>query len=705
MTSHHNRIGLLATAVVFSLTLAVCSDRISSANSLISQFGAPLTVAEADSLLWNNLLAAEDARARSAEQLDVLVSALSSNSTSVRRIATRAVGRLERPDLVRHIEPLLSDSNADVRAEAANAVGQAVSVGGADSLTPVLLDRLHEERDSYVRGSIAQTLGRLPVESPETVRLVEATLVDVSADAEAATMVGIMRGLESWIRRYRRTRPPAGRTVERLYELTRYQSKGHEADAKRVRRLALTALGGGGFVDVTLLRRSLSSPDVELRRLAVESANTLLNGAQRDSIVSEALLDKSPAVRFAALQIRGRRIRGGVGCELVTPMSDDSDQHVALLAIDLLGDRCATQPGVADLLSAAVERLPSNHTESWHEAAHAMVGLAKVAPELAGEQTQRFSDHATWWIRMYAARAATILKNTEALTTLAYDSSDNVREAAISGLSLLAGHAADSVFVAQLSRPDYQLVITAAGALGGSPSGPVVVPVLVSALERITAERRETSRDARVALLDVLGELADRRQADYLASYLRDFDPAVAERAARILTTWTGQRWSAAPQRLELQQLPSYAQLRELVDIRAVIELEGGTTVELRLLPFESPTNTWRFARLARSGYFDGLTFHRVVPGFVIQGGSPGANEYVGDGPYTRDELVVQSHLRGTVGVSTRGRDTGDGQIFVNLVDNPRLDHNYTIFAEVVSGMDAVDRVLEGTVIERIVLR
>ena len=61
--------------------------------------------------------------------------------------------------------------------------------------------------------------------------------------------------------------------------------------------------------------------------------------------------------------------------------------------------------------------------------------------------------------------------------------------------------------------------------------------------------------------------------------------------------------------------------------------------MELRLLPFDAPTNAWRFARLAREGWFDGLTFHRVAPNFVIQGGSPGANEYAGDGPYTRDEI------------------------------------------------------------------
>jgi len=58
--------------------------------------------------------------------------------------------------------------------------------------------------------------------------------------------------------------------------------------------------------------------------------------------------------------------------------------------------------------------------------------------------------------------------------------------------------------------------------------------------------------------------------------------------------------------------------------------------------------------------------------------------------------------VRGTLGVSTRGRDTGDAQIYVNLVDNPRLDHEFTVFAEVARGLDVVDRILEGDVIERV---
>jgi cyclophilin family peptidyl-prolyl cis-trans isomerase len=135
------------------------------------------------------------------------------------------------------------------------------------------------------------------------------------------------------------------------------------------------------------------------------------------------------------------------------------------------------------------------------------------------------------------------------------------------------------------------------------------------------------------------------------------------------------------------------------------IEMMDGARVALRLLPFEAPTNAARFARLARRGYFDGLTFHRVVPNFVVQGGSPHANEYTGDGPFSRDELGLAGNWRGTVGLSTRGRDTGDAQIFFNLVDNVRLDHDYTFFAVVVEGVEAVGRVLEGARIRSVRVR
>jgi cyclophilin family peptidyl-prolyl cis-trans isomerase len=138
---------------------------------------------------------------------------------------------------------------------------------------------------------------------------------------------------------------------------------------------------------------------------------------------------------------------------------------------------------------------------------------------------------------------------------------------------------------------------------------------------------------------------------------------------------------------------------------QAVIELESGA-VTLSLLKDVAPVTIARFTELVRRGYYNGLTFHRVVPNFVVQGGSPGANEYMGASRYMRDEVGPQGvHVRGTVGISTRGGDTGDGQIFIDLVDVPRLDRDYTVFAYVTSGMEFVDRILEGAKIVSVSVR
>jgi cyclophilin family peptidyl-prolyl cis-trans isomerase len=318
---------------------------------------------------------------------------------------------------------------------------------------------------------------------------------------------------------------------------------------------------------------------------------------------------------------------------------------------------------------------------------------------------------------MYAARAAGDLADTASLRGAAQDAADNVRSAAVAALSGLIRPVQpnatpaidrtpgiDSIFVAELKRRDYQLILEAARALEGAPATASLGDALFVALDRISLERRETSRDPRMELLARIETLSASNREARLRPYLADFDPAIAERAAQILRKWGVANAAAnprpmAPIPVSLTDISSLHNARVRVTMAAA---SGGGSFELRLFVDEAPATVRAFAALAVKGYYDGLTFHRVVTNFVIQGGSPGANEYVGNNRFLRDELGLRSHERGTLGISTRGRDTGDAQIFVNLIDNWRLDHDYTVFAEVVRGMEVVDAVLEGDVIERI---
>jgi peptidyl-prolyl cis-trans isomerase B (cyclophilin B) len=262
-----------------------------------------------------------------------------------------------------------------------------------------------------------------------------------------------------------------------------------------------------------------------------------------------------------------------------------------------------------------------------------------------------------------------VLRDREALDTLAKDDDDNVREAAVDGLRKLAGHEADEIFMAGLSRSGNQIVRLSALALEGTPNREQAVPVLRAAWRRLVAEGRDNSHDARDAIASTMASL--------------------------------GAPVGAAPV-VPMQSDLDADDLRRLASPRARITIRQVGTFELALFTTQAPAAVLRFARLAESGYYNGLTFHRVVPNFVIQGGSPGANEYIGDAHFMRDEVGLWPHVRGAVGVSTRGRDTGDAQIFIDLVDNPRLDHEYTVFAQVLNGIEIVDQVLEGDVIDRI---
>ncbi|HEX9670378.1 MAG TPA: peptidylprolyl isomerase, partial [Thermoanaerobaculia bacterium] len=101
-------------------------------------------------------------------------------------------------------------------------------------------------------------------------------------------------------------------------------------------------------------------------------------------------------------------------------------------------------------------------------------------------------------------------------------------------------------------------------------------------------------------------------------------------------------------------------------------------------------------------GYFDGLRFHRIVPDFVVQDGDPRGDGSGGPGYSIRDEINRLRYRRGAVGMALSGPDTGGSQWFVTLTPQPHLDGGYTVFGEVVAGMEALDQLLQGDAIERV---
>jgi cyclophilin family peptidyl-prolyl cis-trans isomerase/HEAT repeat protein len=633
-----------------------------------------------------------------------------SDDAAIRNAAVRALGRLEDPRLVL---PLLALKNISA---AARADALAQSLKGFDaavdpSLVQTALEWLHGigsrplSSDPVALAGIAVVmvpLGRITYATPEQMHKAEDILLRITVFARPdPRLSGVyLTGLRAFESLARVNTRVSGLEEETIAQLEKAVEKQSLNDSATARFLALAALINGRGLDADTLKVALNDDDWEVRRLAMTvlgGSGAGLDDATRVKLIEEALDDKSANVRYEALRAYTRRGARTSGCGPILSALTDRDPHVAVAALDALGDLCKDDEEVTTRVMAEARTPPA--VGSWHRETHAFVALAKRSPQKAATSMEAFVTHPVWWVRMYAAGAAAVAGDLIHLDKLAYDAHDNVREAAIEPLRRLKKADAEPAIVAALDRTDVQLLRTAARLLKESPARPTLFRPLFTALLRLTKEGKDTSRDTRLALLEAVGVHAARDDATELVPLLRDFDPKIAEKAAQIVIERSGRAAlpAAVPPARGWPQ--EFSNLRQCV----TVELAGGGSFRMNMLPASAPIAVDRFLKLAtRDRYYDGLSIHRVVPNFVIQGGSPGANEYAGHKEYMRDE-VGGSNVRGSVGLSTRGRNTGDAQFFVNLVNNPRLDYDYTVFATVFAeDMDVVDRIQEGDVMRSI---
>ena len=129
----------------------------------------------------------------------------------------------------------------------------------------------------------------------------------------------------------------------------------------------------------------------------------------------------------------------------------------------------------------------------------------------------------------------------------------------------------------------------------------------------------------------------------------------------------------------------------------ARITLENGNTIDMTFYPADAPKTVENFVTLAKKGYYNGLTFHRVVPDFVVQGGCPKGDGTGGPGYTIPAEFNSKKHLRGSVAMArSQHPDSAGSQFYICYGATPHLDRNYTVFGQVMSGMEHVDRIKQG---------
>lgn len=134
--------------------------------------------------------------------------------------------------------------------------------------------------------------------------------------------------------------------------------------------------------------------------------------------------------------------------------------------------------------------------------------------------------------------------------------------------------------------------------------------------------------------------------------------------------------------------------------IMVQIEMENGGIIKLELYPSIAPVTVANFVKLAREGFYDGVIFHRVIKGFMIQGGDPTGTGYGGASEKIKGEFAANghknplSHKRGVISMArSRDYNSASSQFFIVHKDSPHLDGDYAAFGQVVSGMDVVDAI------------
>ncbi len=172
----------------------------------------------------------------------------------------------------------------------------------------------------------------------------------------------------------------------------------------------------------------------------------------------------------------------------------------------------------------------------------------------------------------------------------------------------------------------------------------------------------------------------------------------------KIIATLLGVAWCLIPV-LALGETKSKTftkeEIKKMTETKAAIETKFGK-IELKFFPDLAPNHVNNFIDLAKKGFYDGTTFHRVIPGFMIQGGDPNTKNpdksrhgLGGPGYNVKAEFSSKAHKRGIVSMArAQDPDSAGSQFFICVADSPFLNNQYTVFGEVTAGMDVVDKIV-----------
>ncbi len=273
----------------------------------------------------------------------------------------------------------------------------------------------------------------------------------------------------------------------------------------------------------------------------------------------------------------------------------------------------------------------------------------------------------------------------------------------LNALAALKVENLESILLEQLKADDVIVRATAVSLLADSGNASdLVLAALKQAYSRGLADKMN---DARIAIVEATAKLKHPISRDILLGKDRDPDYIVRKRAVEVLRE-AGENVSDLDIGIvNTNHDDAYYQRVATLALggnpEAIIYTKKGK-IEVELLAHDAPMTVDNFIQLAKEGFFNGLTFMRVVPNFVIQGGDPRNDMNGGPGYQIRCEINLRQYTTGTLGMALSGKDTGGSQFFVTHAPQPHLDGSYTVFAQVHGALNAVKRIARGDLIQKV---
>ena len=454
-------------------------------------------------------------------------------------------------------------------------------------------------------------------------------------------------------------------------------------------------------------------PGIARQRTRAEIARALARQSAGDSLENDAVpvlvrlaRDPHPHVRINAVRSLGSY--AAKGREAVSAATGDADANVRIAAAQSLGT-------VLDSAAASWSPLWQRDTSLMYRASLLASAARAGAPMPALDE---WRTHADWHYR--AASLNALGSSTDrariaaAAKAMLRDRDGRVRALAY-GLANGNDTAAPSaevraLLVEGLRDSDFYARATALGVLGSNARASDV-PAVIASYARSLGDSGNDARIAGIAYLAAAWKADSAAFAPALRQQVAALKPSgdplvrAAAESASIFSSWASAPRTSRPQSWYENLVRAYVvpALRRNTQ-RATIRTRRGDIL-LELFGADAPITVWNFMNLARTGYYRGTGFHRVVPNFVAQDGDPRGDGTGGPGYAIRDEMNPRRYERGAVGMALSGPDTGGSQYFITHSPQPHLDGHYTVFGRVLRGFDALDAIVQGDRILSITVR